>query len=276
MDVNGIRGGVPPLRYTLGWAYNEKERGAGVRWLLEHGADPNLPWGELDEAPLHVAAQRWDVSMVELLVRFGADVQRRRADGHTAHALAELHGRTDIAAWLLAHGARDELSPLERFIATCARGDRIRADVLLTRDPDLRTQLRREHHFLVHIQAERGDAAVLDTLLSCGFEAAVKDGDGVTPLHRAAMFGHAEAVRTLLAHGAQVDDVDGMFRGTPLVWAAQGWSQGAHAERDYVGVARQLIAAGSPLEWQAPEKAPDPERTHELLAELCRAAAGAP
>ena len=272
VDVNGIRGGVPPLPYILGWAYNEDARGAGVHWLLEHGADPNRSWGELDEAPIHVAAQRWGVPMIELLVRCGADIHRRRADGRTAHALAELHGNAEIAGWLLAHGARDELSSLERFVAACARGDRARADAMLTAEPSLRAQLRDEHQLMVHVQAERGDAAVLDTLLSCGFDAAVKDRDGITPLHRAAMFGHAEAARVLLAHGAPVDALEGMFAGTPLVWAAQGWSQGARAGRDYLGVARQLIAAGSPLEWNAPERAPDPERMHETLAELCRAA----
>jgi ankyrin repeat protein len=144
---------------------------------------------------------------------------------------------------------------------------------MLMADPALRAQLQTEHHLMVHVHAERGDAAVLDTLLSCGFGATVKDRDGVTALHRAAMFGHAEAARVLLTHGARVDALEDMFSGTPLVWAAQGWSQGARADRDYLGVARQLIAAGSPIEWNAPEKAPDPERIHEQLAELCRAAA---
>lgn len=273
MDVNGISGGVPPLRYILGWAYNADARGAGIRWLLEHGADPNLPWGGLDEAPIHVAAQRWNVSLVELLVRFGADIHRPRADGLTAHTLAALHGNADIAAWLLAHGARDELSPLERFIAACARGDRARATTMLNEEPALRSGLRAEHHLMLHVHAERGDVAVIDTLLACGFDAAAHDSDGVTPLHRAAMFGHAEAVRALLAHGAPVNALDGMFAGTPLVWAAQGWSQGPRENRDYLGVAHQLMAAGSPLEWEAPERAPDPERMHEQLAELCRAAA---
>jgi ankyrin repeat protein len=68
VNVNGIPGGVPPLRYILGWAANTPERSAGMRWLLEHGADPNLAWDEFGDAPLHVAAERWDVPMVESLV----------------------------------------------------------------------------------------------------------------------------------------------------------------------------------------------------------------
>ena len=77
VNVNGIPGGVPPLVHMMQWAENS----AGPYWLLEHGADPNLAWGQDDEAPLHVAARRWDVAMVERLVQHGADVSRRRADG---------------------------------------------------------------------------------------------------------------------------------------------------------------------------------------------------
>jgi ankyrin repeat protein len=100
VKMNGIQDEVPPLVYMMLWADNP----AGPNWLLEHGADPNLAWGEAGEAPLHVAARRWDVPMVERLLRNGADVLRHRADGATAHTLAELHGNTDIAACRLRTG----------------------------------------------------------------------------------------------------------------------------------------------------------------------------
>src|SRR5262249_45968121 len=154
VNVNGIPGGVPPLRYILSWARNT----AGVRWLLEHGADANLSWSEFGDAPIHIAAQRWDVPMIELLVHHGADIRQRRADGRTAHTLAELHGNQDIAAWLLFHGAKDELSSLERLIAACARGDRAGADAMLQAHPNLRGELRNEHHLMMQVPAERGDA----------------------------------------------------------------------------------------------------------------------
>ena len=178
VNVNGIPGGVPPLRYILGWANDTGPRATGVYWLLEHGADANLSWGELDDAPLHIAAQRWNVSMIELLVQYGADIHQRRADGRTAHTLAELHGNHDIAAWLLAHGAKDELSALERFMSVCARGDRARAEAMLRAHPNLRNELRPEHHRMMSVPAERGDAAVLETMLACGFDLNAKDNDG--------------------------------------------------------------------------------------------------
>ncbi len=273
VNVNGIPGGVPPLRYILGWAANTPERSAGVRWLLDHGADPNLAWSEPGDAPLHIAAERWDVPMIELLVAHGADIHQRQADGRTAHTVAALHGNQDIAAWLVARGARDELSVLDRFVSCCACGDRARAAGMLRAQPGLLGELRREHHLLMHVPAERGDAAVLETMLDCGFDANVQDRDGVTALHRAAMAGRADAVRVLLAHGASVNALDNMFSATPLVWATEGWSHGPRQTgADHLGVARRLVEAGSSLEWIPPEKAPDPEGTQEHLAEFCRAA----
>ena len=267
VNVNGIPGGVPPLVHMMLWANNP----AGPNWLLEHGANANLAWGEAGEAPLHVAARRWDVPMVERLVQHGADVSRHRADGATAHALAELHGNVDIAAWLLAHGAHDELSAVDRFAAACARADRVAAEALLAAQSGLRTELRPEHHLMLHRPAESGNAAVLETMLACGFDLETKDKDSVTPLHRAAMGGHADAVRVLLKFGANVAAKDGMFSATPLVWAVEGRNS-KDGGGDHVEVARLLIAAGSPLGWVPPEGAPSPEGTLEGLAELRRAA----
>jgi hypothetical protein len=102
-------------------------------------------------------------------------------------------------------------------------------------------------------------------MLDSGFDPNVKDSSGVTALHRAAMAGRVDAVRVLLAKGASM-------RATPLVWACEGWRHGPRAGADHVDVARLLLAAGSPRECVAPEKAPDSEGTQERLIELCRAA----
>jgi hypothetical protein len=270
VNVNGIPGGVPPLVHMMLWS----EDPTGPYWLLEHGADPNLAWGVDGEAPLHVAARRWDVPMVERLVARGGDVSQRRGDGTTPHTLAELHGHAEIAAWLLAHGASNELSELDRFIAACARADRAGAEALLADRPSLRTELRPEHHLMLHRPAESGNAAVLDTMLACGFDTDARDKDRVTPLHRAAMGGHADAVRVLLTYGADVNAKDGMFSAAPIVWAVEGRSSANHPGANHVEVARRLIAAGSSIEWTPPEGAPAPERTLEGLAALVKSAEG--
>jgi ankyrin repeat protein len=270
-NVDGIPGGVPPLVYMMLWA----RPADGPFWLLDHGADANLSWGEAGEAPLHVAARRWDAAMVERLVAHGADISRRRADGATAHTLAELHGHHDIAEWLLAHGAVDELAPVDRLAAACARGDRATADAMLASHPDLRNDLRPEHHLMLHRAAEAGDARAIEAMVACGFPVDARDKDQVTPLQRASMEGHADAVRALLASGADVAAQDGMFAATPLIWAVEGRRHAAPGA-DHVGVARILIAAGSPLDWTPPKDAPNVEGTLDGLADLRRAAAHAP
>jgi ankyrin repeat protein len=267
-NVDGIPGGVPPLVHVLQWA----RPSAGPYWLIDHGADPNLAWGDAGEAPLHVAARRWDVAMIERLVSHGADVSRRRADGATPHTIAELNGHHDIGEWLLAHGAVDELSPVDRLAAACARGDRASAETMLAAQPELRDELRPDHHLMLHRAAEAGDARAIEAMIACGFHVDARDKDQVTPLQRAAMDGRVDAVRALLAAGADVNARDGMFAATPLVWAVEG-RRHAPSGADHVEVARLLIAAGSPLDWIPPAGAPDVERTLEDLAQLRRDAA---
>lgn len=47
--------------------------------------------------------------------------------------------------------------------------------------------------------AKQGDAEVLRTLIAKGVDVNVRDKNGWTPLHVATQYGHAEAMRTLIA-----------------------------------------------------------------------------
>ena len=109
---------------------------------------------------------------------------------------------------------------------------------MLAARPSLRTELRPEHHVMLHRPAESGNAAVLETMLACGFETDARDKDNVTPLHRAAMGGHPDAVRVLLKYGADVNAQDGMFSAPPLVWAVEGRGNAKRPGADHVEVAR--------------------------------------
>jgi ankyrin repeat protein len=106
-------------------------------------------------------------------------------------------------------------------------------------------------------------------MLDCGFDPNVADDEiGATALHRAAMEGWPEIVRLLLAHGASVTARDKEFHGQPLIWAAEGSRSSRRAGRDHVAVARLLLDAGSPVDWEAGDE--PAEGILEILSEWRR------
>jgi len=258
--------GSHALYAILHWSTTD----VGVRWLLEHGADPDPVFAANGETPLHVAARRWDVALVEAFVRRGADVSRRRLDGRTPYAVAALNGNHAVAEWLRANGVSDELAPVDRLVAAAARGDRATVETMLATTPTLRGEIGPEHYVALHHAAEQGDAAALALMLDCGFDPNRGDEEiGKTALHSAAMAGRPDAVRLLLARGASPDTRDREFDGQPLVWAAEGSRSHADRARDYAEVGRLLLDAGSSVEWRSPTEEPA-EGIAEVLAEWQR------
>ena len=258
--------GSHALHAILHWSRTS----VGVHWLLDHGADPDPVFAATGETPLHVAARLWDVAVVESLVERGADVTRRRLDGRTPYAVAALNGNHAVAEWLRAHGASDDLAPVDRLVAACARGDRVTVETMLSAQPALRGEIVPEHYVALLHAAEQGDVAALALLLDCGFDPNRGDEEiGKTALHSAAMAGRPDAVRLLLARGASPDTRDREFEGQPLVWAAEGSRSHPDRARDYAEVGRLLLDAGSPVEWRSPTEEPA-EGIVEILAKWQR------
>ena len=244
----------------------------GVAWLLAHGADPNrVCYPEKSaETPLHAAARHWDVPMIELLAQHGANLRAKRKDGRTAYVLAAMHGRTDIVAWLRDHDGDSDLSPAERFLAACMRGDRAKVDAMLRGEPRF-AELTRDPGAkkLFFEVAGRTDTAALETMLACGFDPAATDDLGATPLHWAAFTGNLAGAKVLIAHGAPLDVRDRTHKSLLLGWADYAAANLPHPQGDYVGVVRALLAAGAAL--------PTPEAleswaSEELIALVLEAA----
>ena len=243
--------GSASLYAILNWA----DTPTGVRWLLEHGADPDPIFPANGETPLHAVARRGSAETCDMLVRRGAAIERKRSDGRTPYAVAALAGNDAVARDLAEHGASTELSAVDRLVAACSRGDRASAEAMLAAQPELASQLGPEHYAALYRAAEREDTRALETMLACGFDPNHADDEiGKTPLHAAAHEGRPESTRVLLAHGASVSSRDREFHGQPLVWAADGFRSHAPDHRDYGQVARLLLDAGSPVEWETGEE----------------------
>ncbi len=225
---------------------------AGIRWFLDHGADPNARHPRSGESSLHWAIKRASSRrVIELLLERGADPDARTRDGQTAYPtvlgstpldLARRLGRDDIAALLDARGAQaSPATPEDAFVFACAAGDAAEARSRLAADPGLLGRVATVDRDLVAHLAQQERRAGVTLLVELGFDPNVVGWMG-TALHWAACRGDAELARTLLAHGAHMLDVGGLFK-TPIhTVLSHRWSRGA---ADHAGVLEALVAAGA-------------------------------
>ncbi len=136
--------------------------------------------------PLHLAAIKRRPSALATLLQLGADTSARDAAGLTPLDQAALDGEREMARLLIDHGAQFELPAAEH-----SPGSVIDAPIRYGASVDA-----------------QDDA-----------ETAVDDTRGYTPLHAAAFAGNADAVRVLLAHGADTRMRDGKYLATAAGWA---------------------------------------------------------
>ncbi|MCC7428114.1 MAG: ankyrin repeat domain-containing protein [Alphaproteobacteria bacterium] len=124
----------------------------------------------------------------------------------------------------------------------------------------------------LHAAAAQGDAGAIRALLSAGARLEVRDEAGRTPLHVATYARQREAIRALIAAGADANALEGR-RYDPVTIASvagdeetlalllvlgasarnvtspyDGTALIAAAHAGHVGIVRQLIAAGAPLD----------------------------
>jgi ankyrin repeat protein len=264
-----------PLYFLAG--YGEQDRRcarvtAGMRWLLEHGADPNMASSDRAETPLHrVVLSGRSTEVAELLLDHGAALDTRRADGRTAYVLAVRAGQTALADFLRGKGAATAgAEPRDVFAGACMEADRDRVGALLADHPDLLANLAEEDRQLLAAAAGEGRTASVRLMVELGFDLAWEGEHGGTALHHAAWRGNSALVRELLALGAPLDVRDRQFGSSPLGWAAHGSRHCRSADDDYCAVAEALLDASSSLvaatnRWNEPPEALASRRVAALL-----------
>jgi ankyrin repeat protein len=209
----------------LAWAAREGQPGL-VRFLLNRGADPRDKTQD-GETPLLAAiagcrptrADERKAAVVDLLLAAGADPDGEAGGtGGTPLLVATSQpGGTEIVKALLAHGANPNLgrsvdTPLRRAVQL-RKGEMvpllISAGALVDEGGDRGiTPLMVAVGRPVYQQSER---AIVDQLLSSGARVDVRDSDGHTVLHWAALGRDRAVIERLLAAGADpsVEDVHG-------------------------------------------------------------------
>jgi ankyrin repeat protein len=227
----------------------------GVRLLLEAGADPRR-YANDDAEPASAAYEAvrsgCSAELLDLLLAHGAERGRPGPDGRSPYTLATVQGRPDLADVLLRHGAADDSSDTDRFLAACQHADVAAVAEQLARDPGLPGRAGEDQQAAALVRAaETSNTAALALMLDLGFPADARGGDhGATALHAAAYTGSADAVQLLLGRGADLEARDATWNSTPLEWAAVGSGQrpATNPSPDWIATVQALLEAGAPTE----------------------------
>ncbi len=211
-----------------------------VRLLLAHGASPNAVAGEVP--PLHVAVHLPSAELVRLLLAAGADANAvEAAYGGNALHHARILGHAEIEKLLRRAGATDEWPPHGGKLLGLAVSEK-RMDMvqeLLPLVEDVNAPVGKMEYTPLMYAAHSGLPEAVKTLLARGADVQAESAQGGTALHYAARSGHSEVAKLLLAAGADVNADDAPDDYTPLHYAAIC----GHAE-----VVQLLLAAGADAE----------------------------
>jgi ankyrin repeat protein len=211
----------------------------GIKYLLEHGADPNriTIWGY---TALHQTLRRDNaLRNIELMLEHGADpaiktVTKVRATftpdlaQRSGFVIAAHRGRADVLAALERRGFALEFSGVDRLIAACARGNATAANAIASDEPRLVKELVAEGGRLLAEFAGNDNSDGVKLLLELGVSVAAQyEGDpyfGVpqdsTALHVAAWKAWPKTVKLLIERGANVNAEDAKGR-TALMLAVK-------------------------------------------------------
>ncbi|SEO29939.1 ankyrin repeat domain-containing protein [Paenibacillus sp. OV219] len=232
----------------------------GVKWFLEHGSDPNQIFGDYGTT-LHFAVYRGrSAAIIELLLKYGADVDARRSDGKTAYMLAVRYGVTEIVDLLSKHGATTEVDDTDRLFGAYAEVNEGTVRSILERKPSLLASLSEQDRMMIIEYAELNKADTVKLMLESGFDSSVRKEPG-TALHFAAWHGNVETVQVLIEHGASMTEINA-YGGTALGSAIHGSIHrinprpGVHAK-----VVEALIKSGAVV----PEVAAGSKEVNEVL-----------
>ncbi len=199
----------------------------GIKWLLEHGADPNRMTRWNKTALQQAVLRDNSLEIFEALFDHGADPTL--PENKISVATAARRGRGDLLELFVQRGFTVELHGIDHLIAACATNDAATILEIVTREPQRVTELRAERGKLLSDFSGAGNTDGVRCLLDLGVDVNARYPDngpywGVskdsTALHTACWRARHTSVKLLISRGAQVDALDAKGR-TPLALAVR-------------------------------------------------------
>ncbi|KAI4103194.1 MAG: hypothetical protein L6R37_003948 [Teloschistes peruensis] len=193
-----------------------------VETLLNQGADIESIHQQSGRNALAVASHCGNESVVQLLLRYGANVNTPDVSSFCPSHLAAMRGHYGVVELLLQEHARiDEPGPNGETPLRIAsdKGYIEIAELLLRAKAKVNARDMKRMSTPLHTAAKNGDEAMIDLLIRHGAHLEAKDGELMTPLHYACEAGRDRAVLLLLNRKANIE-VLGRRGMTPLVCAA--------------------------------------------------------
>lgn len=197
----------------------------GVKYLLEHGANPNFVSQRWWPPIYHAILRDNALAIIELSLDHRADPSLGK-NGRSALALAARRGRGDVLAAFEQRGIPIELHGVERLIAACARNDSAAIRAIAEHEPHVVRELVAEGGTLLAEFAGTANTEGVRHLLDLGVDVQARyQGDGYFDIAKDSMALHVAAwkawhktVKFLIERGAPVNVPDGKGR-TPLALA---------------------------------------------------------
>jgi len=228
----------------------------GIKYLLEHGADPNrmMHWGY---TALHQALRRDNhLRIIELMLHHAADPNlKSKKDGRSAISIAARRGRGDALSVFARRKPPLQLEGVEKLIGACAQNDLKNIQAFCQREASLVNELVKEGRTLLAEFAGNGNTEGVRHLLNLGVEVAAtySEGDGYfgiarnsTALHVAAWRANHKTVKLLIERGAPVDALDGNGR-TALALAVRACVDSHWMHRRSSESVEALLRAGASI-----------------------------
>lgn len=140
----------------------------------------------------------------------------------------------------------------QRLLLACSLGRGEEARAIVRENPGIVDRLSAEDRRALPDEAWSANVPAVELMLELGFDPAVQSKSGPTggtALHCAAWEGSVESVAAILSYPrgkALVSTRDSTHGGTPLGWCCHGSTNCGNPTTNHPGVAKLLIAAGSP------------------------------